>query len=125
MRMILAVGCAGFFGAIARYLLSGWVYRALPMSFPAGTLLVNVTGSLLLGAVFELSTTRAVLSPEMRTVIGVGFLGALTTFSTFSLETVTLLREGSLMLAAANILFNVVLCIAAVWVGISVVRLAA
>ena len=125
MRMILAVGCAGFFGAIARYLLSGWVYRALPMSFPAGTLLVNVTGSLLLGAVFELSTTRAVLSPEMRTVIGVGFLGALTTFSTFSLETVTLLKEGSLMLAAANILFNVVLCIAAVWVGISVVRLAA
>ena len=125
MRMILAVGCAGFFGAIARYLLSGWVYRALPMSFPAGTLLVNVTGSLLLGAVFELSTTRAALSPEMRTIIGVGFLGALTTFSTFSLETVTLLKEGSLMLAAANILFNVVLCIAAVWVGISVVRLAA
>lgn len=125
MRMILAIGCAGFLGAITRYLLSGWVHRALSLSFPAGTLLVNVTGSLILGAVFELSTTRAVLSPEMRTVIGVGFLGALTTFSSFSLETVTLLREGSLILSAANILSNVVLCIAAVWIGISIVRLAA
>jgi len=122
--MILAVGFGGFVGAVARYLVGGWVQRLLPVSFPYGTLAVNVIGSLLLGAVFELGTARGALSPELRMMLGVGFLGAFTTFSTFSLETLNLLREGSLFLAGANAAVNVLLCLAAVWVGVVLVRVA-
>ena len=123
MRLILLIGGAGFVGAVARYLIGGWVHRVLPPGFPYGTLCVNVIGSFLLGAVFALSTERAALDPELRLVLGVGFLGAFTTFSTFSLETVNLLREGSLMLAAGNVGANVLLCLMAAWVGIGATRL--
>lgn len=122
MRMILAIGAAGFAGAVARYLVGGWVYRVLPAAFPYGTLAVNVAGSLLLGILFELTTTRASLDPAVRTVVGIGFLGAFTTFSTFSLETVNLLREGSLGLAGLNVALNLVLCLGAAWLGIAAVR---
>jgi CrcB protein len=84
---------------------------------------VNVVGSLLLGAVFELGTTRAALVPELRMALGVGFLGAFTTFSSFSLETMNLMREGSHLLAGLNVATNVVLCLAAVWAGLVLVRL--
>lgn len=123
MRLILAVGMGGFVGAVARYLVGGWVQRLLPAAFPYGTLAVNLLGSLALGAVFELGTARGALAPELRLVLGVGVMGAFTTFSTFSLETFNLLREGSLMLAGVNVAANLVLCLAAVWLGIVLVRL--
>jgi CrcB protein len=121
--MILALGLAGFAGAVARFLVTGWVHRLLPAAFPFGTLAVNVAGSLLLGAVFELGTARGALSPELRLVLGVGFLGAFTTFSSFSLETLNLVREGSVALAGANAAANLVLCLIAVWMGVVLVRL--
>lgn len=124
MRVLLAVGVAGFLGAVSRYLIGGWVYRVLPAAFPYGTLTVNVAGSLLLGAVFELGTTRAVLDPTLRIALASGFLGAFTTFSTFSLETVNLLREGSMVLALLNVVGNVVLCLTAAWAGMALGRLA-
>ena len=123
MRLLFAIGVAGFFGAISRYLVGGWVYRLTPGAFPYGTLCVNVLGSLLLGIVFQLGTDRAVLSPELRVALATGFMGAFTTFSTFSLETVNLLREGSLVLALANIGGNVLLCVVAAWLGMGLVRL--
>jgi len=123
MRLMLLVGMAGFFGAVSRYLVGGWVYRMLPSSFPFGTLAVNIIGSLLLGAVFQLGTERAVLSPEVRVAIGTGFLGAFTTFSSFSLETVNLLKEGSLLLATLNVGGNVLLCLGAVMLGMALVRM--
>lgn len=123
MRMILAVGLAGFCGAVARFLVSGWVHRVVPAAFPLGTLFVNATGSLMLGALFELATARAALDPQLRLVLGVGFLGSFTTFSSFSLETMNLMREGSHALAGANVVMNVVFCLAAVWLGIVLVRL--
>lgn len=123
VRLLLAVGVAGFFGAVARFVLGGWVQRALPAAFPYGTLAVNVLGSMLLAALFELSTQRAVLNPELRLVVGVGFLGAFTTFSTFSLETMNLFREGSYALAGLNVAANLGMCLVAVWLGIVVVRL--
>lgn len=123
MRMILAVGLAGFCGAVARFLVSGWVHRLVPAAFPSGTLVVNAAGSLMLGALFELATARAALDPQLRLVLGVGFLGSFTTFSSFSLETMNLIREGSHALAGANVVLNVVLCLAAVWIGIVLVRL--
>lgn len=125
MKLILAVGGAGFLGAVARYLATGWAHRLLPATFPYGTLLVNVVGSLLLGAVFALGTERAVLDPLTRTAIAVGFLGSFTTFSTFSVETLNLLREGSLALAGANVVANVVVCLGAAWLGLILVRMAA
>lgn len=123
MRLILAVGFAGFAGAVARFVVSGWVHRLLPGPFPYGTLAVNVVGSLLLGAVMELGTVRAALDPQLRLVLGVGFLGAFTTFSSFSLETLNLLREGSYLLAGANAVANLALCLVGVWLGVSLVRL--
>jgi len=123
MRLILLVGVAGFLGAISRYLVGGWVYRLLPGTFPFGTLAVNVIGSMLLGAVFQLGTERAVLSPEMRIAIGTGFLGAFTTFSSFSLETTNLLKEGSLLLATLNVGGNLLLCLGAVMLGMALVRI--
>ncbi len=123
MRLILAIGIAGFFGAISRYLVGGWVYRMLPGTFPYGTLFVNVLGSLMLGMVFQLGTDRAMLSPELRVALATGFLGAFTTFSTFSLETANLMKEGSLMLALANIGGNVLLCVLAAWLGMALIRL--
>lgn len=123
MRLILAVGMGGFVGAVARYLVGGWVQRLLPAAFPYGTLAVNLLGSLALGAVFELGTARGALDPQLRLVLGVGVLGAFTTFSTFSLETFNLLREGSLVLAGANVATNLLLCLAAVWLGIALVRM--
>jgi CrcB protein len=125
MRLLIAVGCAGFFGAVARFLVGGWVQRALPAAFPYGTLAVNVLGSMLLGALFELGTARAALAPEVRLVVGVGFLGAFTTFSTFSLETMNLIREGSYALAGLNVAANLAMCLVAVWLGIVMARLLA
>jgi len=122
MRLILVVGLGGFVGAVARYLVGGWVQRLLPAAFPYGTLAVNVIGSLLLGAVFELGTARGALDPQLRLMLGVGVLGAFTTFSTFSLETLNLVREGSVFLAGTNVATNLLLCLAAVWLGIVLVR---
>lgn len=123
MRLLLAIGCAGFFGAVARYLMGQWVVRILPPTYPFATLSVNLIGSLLLGVVFVLGTERAVLDPTLRTALAVGFLGAFTTFSTFSLETVHLLREGSTLLAAVNMGSNLLVCIGAAWAGMSLARL--
>jgi CrcB protein len=122
VRLILLVGAGGFLGAVARYLVGGWVQRLLPAAFPYGTLAVNVVGSLLLGAVYELGTARGALDPQLRLMLGVGVLGAFTTFSTFSLETLNLLREGSVFLAGTNVLTNVLVCLAAVWLGVTLVR---
>ena len=122
MRLILLVGAGGFVGAVARYLVGGWVQRLLPAAFPYGTLAVNVLGSLLLGAVYELGTARGALDPQLRLMLAVGVLGAFTTFSTFSLETLNLLREGSVLMAGANVLTNILVCLAAVWLGVVLVR---
>jgi CrcB protein len=124
-RLLFGIGLAGFAGAVARYVVGGWVHRVVPASFPYGTLTVNALGSLLLGALFALATERAALSAEVRLVIGVGFLGAFTTFSTFSLETMNLVREGSYALAGANVAMNLGLCLGAVYAGIVLVRLLA
>jgi CrcB protein len=123
MTTLVLVGCGGFAGAVARYLVSGWTYGWLGTRLPYGTLAVNVLGSLLLGAVACLGSERlGVVTPEARALVAIGFLGAFTTFSTFSWETFRLLQEGSLWLAAVNIAANVVLCVAAVAAGFLLVR---
>lgn len=120
---IFAIGTAGFFGALSRYYLSGWVYTQLGSRFPHGTLAVNITGSLILGFIYALSMDRAIFSPEIKMAITIGFLGSLTTFSTFSLETFNLIYEGSFLLAFINITTNVALSLIAVVAGIALAKL--
>ncbi|MBI5682855.1 MAG: fluoride efflux transporter CrcB [Deltaproteobacteria bacterium] len=117
------IGLGGFFGSIARYLLSGWTYKLFGTTLPHGTLLVNVIGSFLLGLIMELSIRSALISDELRIAFTIGFLGAFTTFSTFSYETYKLLEDGSLFLAGANIVLNLFLCLFAVWFGIILAKI--
>ena len=123
MKLLIYIGAAGFAGAVARYIFSGCVHSLLGDGFPFGTLAVNVAGSLLLGFIYTFSVDRSVLSPEVRTAVSVGFLGSLTTFSTFSLETYHLMSEGSPLLSVANMAVNLVLSLSAVVFGVSLAKM--
>jgi CrcB protein len=118
---MLFIGVCGGLGCVARYLMSGWTYQLLGRSLPYGTLLVNMLGSFLLAALMVFGLRSALISPELRLGLTVGFLGGFTTFSTFSYETLRLLEEGSLWQAGANIVLNVTLCLLfallGAWVG--------
>jgi CrcB protein len=114
----LAVAIAGSLGALARYGLDGWISRRAPTSFPWGTFTINVTGSFLLGLAFVLMTERFRPDPWLRSAVTIGFLGAYTTFSTFSLETYRLIEDGAYGLAFANIAGSVAAGLAAVYAGV-------
>ena len=119
---VLLVGAGGFFGAIARYALDGWVSRLTGGGFPWGTLVVNVSGSFLLGLLFALTVERGILPAEVRAPLMIGFIGAYTTFSTLMLETWRLGETGDLGPALANVGVSVVLGLAAVAAGLGVGR---
>jgi CrcB protein len=120
MNQLVVVALGGSFGAVLRFLISSGVYQWLGRGFPYGTLAVNVIGSLLIGLMTEaLILQRVALSMEYRSAILIGFFGSLTTFSTFSLDTFYLIEQGHLFKATLNVLFNVVVCIIAVWIGLS------
>ncbi len=114
--MWIFVTVGGATGALARYWLSGWVASAFSGFFPLGTLVVNVLGSFLLG--FGMQAMEAVpVSAEVRTMLTIGFLGAFTTFSTFSYETVALLRDGDWTRASLYTGLSFVLGLTAVLIG--------
>ncbi len=117
MDKLLAVGLGGFVGAIARYLLTLWLIKVAGRAFPWGTLLVNVLGCLLIGLLMQLALSRPWFSAPLRLLLVTGFLGSLTTFSTFSFETLDLVDRGAWWLAAGNVLLNLVLGLAAVLAG--------
>ena len=118
----LWVGVAGFFGAIARYQLDSLVSRHARGSFPWGTFVINVTGCLVLGFLFTVSSAYLEDNPTLRTALAVGFLGAYTTFSTFSLQAVRLTEDGSLVLAAGYVVVSVAIGMLAAWAGMSAGR---
>ena len=122
MKTILFIACGGAIGAVLRYGASLGVYSLLGRGFPYGTLFVNVTGSLLMGLLSIMMLERFNVGPEWRAAILVGLLGSFTTFSTFSMETLNLLEQGDMMRAMMNIAFSVVVCLAAVWLGVSLGR---
>lgn len=122
MSQLLAIAAGGALGAVLRFLVSTGVYQYFGRSFPYGTLAVNVLGSLLMGFLAYFLTERLNLGPEWRAAILVGFLGSFTTFSTFSMETLTLLNQGEMAKAALNISVSLVLCIAATWIGVWLAR---
>lgn len=120
---LLFVTLGGAVGAASRYLASGWVQSWSGSFFPLGTLAVNVVGSLIIGFVWELTTDRFLVSPEWRLLLTTGFCGGLTTFSTFSHETLALLHDAQWAPAAGNVLLNVLLCLAATFLGLSAAKL--
>ena len=122
MRTIIGVGLAGAIGALSRYGVEGFVSERFPGSFPAGTFVINVTGSFVLGFLFVLLTERVAASPALRTSLTVGFVGAYTTFSTFSFETLRLIEDGALRTAAVNVVATLVLGLLAVWAGMTIGR---
>jgi CrcB protein len=119
---ILAIAGGGAVGAVARFLVSTGVYRLFGRDFPWGTLAVNVFGSFGMGLLFVLLLERSLIGPEARAAILVGFLGSFTTFSTFSLETLTLVEQGEMLRALLNVAASVLLCVAACWAGIITAR---
>jgi CrcB protein len=119
---LLTIAGGGALGAILRFGMSSYVYRLLGRDFPYGTLAVNMLGSLLMGLLFILFVERGLVSAEWRSAIIIGFLGAFTTFSTFSIETLVLLESGELSKAFLNIALSVSLCLFATWLGLVIGR---
>jgi CrcB protein len=119
--LFLAVG--GAFGAVSRYLVQGWVQDLTGGRFPWGTFAVNISGSFALGLVFALAMDRAILSPEVRVPVMIGFIGSYTTFSTLMLESWTLVEEGDIAHVLVNLAGSVVIGMVAVVAGLAVGRL--
>ena len=116
MNNILYVALGGSIGAVFRYLISIFMLQLFGSAFPFGTLLVNIIGSFAMGVIYALGQVSEV-SPEIKALVGVGLLGALTTFSTFSNETLLLIQSGAWLKAFLNIALNLCLCIFMVYLG--------
>jgi fluoride exporter len=121
LRDALLVGAGGLIGSVLRYWVSSAAQRALPEGFPYGTLAVNVSGCLAIGALAAWISARETPATELRLFAAVGVLGGFTTFSAFGWETFALLREGAAQRAFANVALQLVLGLAAVWCGYAAV----
>ena len=134
MTRFLLVCLGGAIGSGARYLTSLWAAASLGVAFPYGTLIVNLGGSLLLGALMHIATATELLSPEMRLLLTTGVMGGFTTYSTFNYETTNYFREGAwaigawhckavvLATGAFNIAVTVAGCLIAGWIGIVIAK---
>jgi fluoride exporter len=122
MRDVLFVGIGGFLGSVLRYWLSGVAGRWSESGFPVGTFIVNFLGCLAIGILWSLVDYRQWFSPEMRIFLTVGVLGGFTTFSAFGFETFLLLREQEYWQALANVAANVIVGVAAVFIGWAAVK---
>ncbi len=123
MLNLFFIGLGGFIGAVLRYLISGWVYQLVGTRLPYGTLAVNIIGSFILGFFLILANERFVVTDLTRSFIAIGMMGALTTFSTFSFETLSLLQNTMFLKAGLNIVLNVFCTLIAVWGGSIVAKI--
>jgi CrcB protein len=119
----LLVALGGLMGSVARYWLAGVVQGLTDHGFPTGTLAVNVIGSLVIGTVMTLSVERGLVGDDVRILLTAGFCGGFTTMSTFSYETLALLRGGERLLAFGNVGVTFVTCLAAAWMGSMIARI--
>lgn len=122
MTQLMAIAAGGALGAVLRYWTSVAVHSRLGQGFPYGTLVVNVAGSLLMGFLYVWLLERASVGPAFRGFLTIGILGALTTFSTFSVETLALVEAGQPGKAALNVVLSVSVCLAAAALGIFAAR---
>jgi len=113
---LLLVGLGGFIGAILRYVLGGWIQNSF-VNFPVGTLVINITGSFILGLIMYLSEYQGWFSEETRIFLTIGIIGAFTTLSTFGYESFRLLDDSKLMLMAINVVSTVLFSMLAVYLG--------
>ena len=120
--MMLAVAAGGACGALLRFWVAQGAHALLGRGVPYGTLVVNVSGSFVMGVVYVLFSERHDIAPEWRGALVVGFLGAFTTFSTFSMDTLQLVQQGETARAGMNVVLSVVLCLAGCWLGMAVAR---
>ena len=120
ISLLLAIGTGGFFGAVSRFLLAAGVQKLTGSVFPYGTLTVNVVGSFIIGFLFFYF--EQTIAPNQKAMLMTGFLGALTTFSTFSLETVLMLQNGLYFKAFGNVSVNALFCVVATTFGMMVFR---
>jgi len=122
IRQLAAVAIGGAAGAVMRWLVASGVQKVAGGAFPWGTFAVNALGSFLLGFLFVWLIERSTASELARLAITVGFLGAFTTFSTYSLESIRLLQEGAFSLAFGNIIGQVMICLLLTWLGVQLAR---
>ena len=122
MRAYFWVSLGALFGANLRYFVSRLAAKLLSPNFPYGTLIINVTGSFILGLFLIWTTERVLADPKWRWLIAIGFCGSYTTFSSYAFETIALFEQGHWTLFALNILTNNLLCLAAVLAGAAIAR---
>ncbi len=118
LKLYLFVALGGAFGACLRFFISELMLKVGAKGFPFATLTVNILGSLLMGYLYGLIEKEIIAVSPAKSLIGIGFLGALTTFSTFSLDTLLLLQQGHWVKAGLNVFLNVVCCMFVAWIGI-------
>lgn len=117
MTNLLFIAAGGATGAVLRFWMSSGVYALMGRGFPYGTLTVNMIGSFLMGLIYVFLYERMDVGVEWRAGLLIGLLGAFTTFSTFSIETLNLIEAGEQLRAGLNIIFSVALCITGCWLG--------
>lgn len=122
MQLIFYIALFGALGCLSRYYLSGWVYNMFGSGFPYGTFAVNISGAFIIGLIMEFSRYSELFPADLRTGLTIGFLGGLTTFSTFSYETFRLLEDGEFFFALLNTVTSVVVCILFTWGGVVAAR---
>lgn len=122
ITIYIFIALGGATGACLRYFLSQLMLQWFGKGFPFGTLLVNIIGSFLLGFMYSLLEHGQLEAALWRTTIGIGFLGALTTFSTFSVDTLMLFQQGLWLKAALNIMLNITCCLFAAWLATQLVK---
>jgi fluoride exporter len=123
MNMILLVAVGGAVGSVARYLMASGIQTATGWAFPLGTVLVNILGCFLIGILYVLLVARSDPRQDLRALLMVGVLGGFTTFSSFSLETVTMAMNGNFGGATLNVVISVVACLVGTILGVTLARI--
>lgn len=117
MKTLILIGAGGFFGSIARFLTSKYIQDHLALSFPIGTLVVNIVGCFTLGVIYGFMERGEIFSQDVRIFLTIGFCGGFTTFSTFAYENASLLRDGNFIQSALYIALSVFAGIIALFLG--------